>query len=415
MSPILARLDSAARRFSDSWWAPAAVFLASGLIFGYRIGTVGYLMNDPPMQATAAASYARGLLGPDNWWTTPLKHLMLLGDIRIFGNDPVGWRVRNVLLAAALVMMVFLVTRKMFRNHRVVLSATLLTALDPAIINWSRGTAEDSIAVLFVLVAVWFWLRAREADMQRYWLATALFVGLAVATRWSAAAAAAVLVLLALAENRRSLTRIVVLIGYFTLVPLTIYVLAYLPWMSRGYGLPDLALLQVDAVRVQDMNPYLSKGEILEFSQTSTWLYRFDGAMRTEASGNGRVSRQTLLNNPFVWSLLVPASFFLVYWSWRQRRPDWFFIGVQSPLLYGIFLLMSRPVPLYVMPILLPFGFMSISFAAARLFKSRAWIPIGVLVLSDVLLLPVVLGIPMPPAVYDWLAGALAANNGGLR
>lgn len=410
MSEKLERIDDGLRRFSAWRWAPLAVFLCAVALFASGLGSVHYTFDDSTIQAPAAFNYtSHGQSMPDNWHTQPLKHLTMRAFIALAGNDLVGWRARGVLSGAAIVMMVFLLARRAFKDHRVVLGAATLTALDPVVIAFSRSVLEDVPATFLALAVCLFGLRALETDSARDWVATGICAGLAVGMRWTAGAPLLAILAIALARRPRTPQRAATLIGCLVFVPLALYALAYLPLFLRGYSLSELAWMHTDAIAVQRHTSMESiYGTAGDFMQTERWMLDYVGTVYAWPLAEGLASYQAIMNDPVLWVLFVPSSLYLAWWGFKRRRSDWMLFGGLFLALYAFFLAVERPMLLYSAVLIVPFGFLSVAFATVHLLKRRAWIAIGAFVAWSLYLLPLTLGLPTLTSAHGWVVQVLA-------
>jgi 4-amino-4-deoxy-L-arabinose transferase-like glycosyltransferase len=78
------------------------VFLAAFFLRFYDISHPSFRYMDEGGHVMAASNYwNNGQTEPDNWEHPPLRHLLLYGFLQVFGDNPYGWRMRNVLFGAA--------------------------------------------------------------------------------------------------------------------------------------------------------------------------------------------------------------------------------------------------------------------------------------------------------------------------
>lgn len=408
MSELLGRMDDLLRRFVSAWWGPLAVFLGGVAVYSARLGNVDYSFDDTRIHVPAALFYRWGQSGPDNWWGPPLKYLLLRASMLVGGNDGVGWRVLGVLFGAGIATMVFLIARRAFGDHRVVVAATALTALDPVIVVFSRGTTEEVPSVFFALAAIVLWLRAREGDRVRDWVGAGVLLGLAVSAKWSAVAVGAAILALSLAARPRDARRASMLVGALALVPLAVYVATYLPWFTRGYSLSDLLTLHLDSTRVQSIGMWAPYGPMVpSLGRAGWWMVDFVGTVYARPLPSSLTVYQAVMNDPVLWVLFVPCSLYLAWWGWKKRRGDWLLLGALFPAMYTSFVTAPRPMLIYSGVTIVPFGFLAVAFTAVRLLKRRAWVAIAPSVAWSLYLLPLTLGIPVFEWTHGWVTSAL--------
>jgi dolichyl-phosphate-mannose-protein mannosyltransferase len=228
--------------FPLTWWMLPAVIAPAYLLRLFQVGRVVNFLDDRYVNAPGALNFVRwGMPGPDNWFTQPAKHLWMFLSIVLFGNDPFGWSMRQVLFGTGVVLLTFLLARRIFRVPFPALFATVLVALDPTWVVFSRAGSEDPPAVFFILAALILWTRAIQDDSDWDLLGAGVLVGLATATRWYAGLIAVVLLAVTLVVRRRKgAEALASACSALVAAPIAAYLLPFLPWMARGNSLADL-------------------------------------------------------------------------------------------------------------------------------------------------------------------------------
>jgi tetratricopeptide (TPR) repeat protein len=110
----------------------------------------------------------------------PLTNFTFLVCYKLFGESPLGYHLISILLHCTAVGMVFLLGANLFRDDRLGLLAAFLFAIHPVHVEpvaWVDGIG-DPLVTIFVLLALWFYLRlAEDGGHPRY----ALFAGMVAA------------------------------------------------------------------------------------------------------------------------------------------------------------------------------------------------------------------------------------------
>ena len=129
-------------------------------------GAVYLPTTDEPIHVPNAISIGTyGTTDQLNWQHPPLSSLMLYGAIHLFGNNPVGWRITNVLLGTATVLLVYLIGALIYSAHSPApLLAAGLMAADPFHAYLSRTTFAEVPATFFFLLFLYFMLAQSEQD-----------------------------------------------------------------------------------------------------------------------------------------------------------------------------------------------------------------------------------------------------------
>lgn len=110
-----------------------------------------------------ARNWQQGLFAVDLREIRPLTALAFMLDARLWGAEPLGFRLTNLVLHAACAGLVGWLAWEISRRRRVALLAALLFAFHPVAVpaaGWITGRV-DALSTLFVLGAALSWLRAR--------------------------------------------------------------------------------------------------------------------------------------------------------------------------------------------------------------------------------------------------------------
>ena len=174
-----------------------------------RDGTYWLNLEHPPLMKVLGASALRGLdLVPPSWGLAPLDHsphgnyLRFLYGNRIpadrivaAGRRPFPW------LLAALVVLVWIVTRQAFSPAAVPLAAGLI-ALEPNFVANAGVVHTDVGATLTMLATLAAGLVAARRRNLGWWLLAGLLLGLSLATKFSAVVLVPILLALPLLSLR---------------------------------------------------------------------------------------------------------------------------------------------------------------------------------------------------------------------
>ncbi|MBI2012445.1 phospholipid carrier-dependent glycosyltransferase, partial [Candidatus Curtissbacteria bacterium] len=120
-----------------------------------------------------------------DWLHPPLAKLIQAGSIKIFGDVPFGWRLPSVIFGTAIIPLTFILTNLLFGPTAAVFASTVL-AFENLTFVMSRITMNDVFMVFWILLSLIFAILAVRSQRLRYLVLTSAFLGLAVATKWSA-------------------------------------------------------------------------------------------------------------------------------------------------------------------------------------------------------------------------------------
>jgi dolichyl-phosphate-mannose-protein mannosyltransferase len=196
------------------------------------------------------------------WVHPPLGKLILSGSILLFGDHAFAWRFPGVLAGAALIATCVYLTHHWVRRLWISLLVGIMLTTDGLMIVMSRTALPDIWCAVFVLCAYascWRWLVQIDSNSSRitaWGVATGLWMGLAIATKWFGLLAwggCGLALLWAILANvshsdaisksssRSKRARDFSLPGslVFVVIPISTYLLAHLPFFFQGYNLGD--------------------------------------------------------------------------------------------------------------------------------------------------------------------------------
>jgi dolichyl-phosphate-mannose-protein mannosyltransferase len=165
----------------------------------------------------------------------PIGKWMIASGIKLFGDNPLGWRFATALVGSLMILIVALIAHRLFYSPLLTALASGLMAVDGLALVHSRTALLDNFLAFFILVATYFFIS------RKYWW-TGLFLGLALATKWSALYFIAVFGLIAIyrafAHNtgreliRPTLSRI----AAFGFLPVFVYITSWWGWFASSRG-----------------------------------------------------------------------------------------------------------------------------------------------------------------------------------
>ena len=111
-------------------------------------------------------------------WYRPVQGIQYLIGYHLFGSDPFGYHLENVMLHLLNCWLLFGVVNHVTQRRRIGLVAALLYATFPiAVEGIYKAGVIDPLLTTFSLLSIWFWLRYLERGSSRdYWLAFVNFM-----------------------------------------------------------------------------------------------------------------------------------------------------------------------------------------------------------------------------------------------
>ncbi len=115
-------------------------------------------------------------------------------SIAIFGLNEFATRLPSALAGVIAVWLLYLIVGKLFKDNKLPVIISLLLAISPWHIHFSRGAWEINLSLTLTLAGIYFFLRSLEKEKYLIW--SALFFGLTLLTYQGAKLATAIVVLI---------------------------------------------------------------------------------------------------------------------------------------------------------------------------------------------------------------------------
>jgi dolichyl-phosphate-mannose-protein mannosyltransferase len=288
---------------------------------------------------------------PYEWVHPPLGKLIIALGILLFGMNPFGWRILGVGAATAMIPLIFLMAKRLFKSSAAGIIAAFLLTFEFMHFAVARLATTDVYLLLFSMLMFYFALEyftaredkreARKAGGEKRantWLfLSIIFFGLGFAVKWTAIFGLLALLILLIAANLGSKKPLwhdgqIVLAGL--LLSGVIYIATYLPYMHSGAGHALIDLHQLP-LYLRYVKEYLATGIITVTPLNSLTVFDLQLCMFGYHAGleathpysspwwswpmmlkplwmysnslNGSVSTIVLMGNPVIWWSAIPA------------------------------------------------------------------------------------------------------------
>lgn len=264
----------------------------------------------------------------------PIGKWMIASGIKLFGDNPLGWRIATAVAGSLMILLVAAIVHRLFYSQFLTIIASALMAVDGMALVHSRTALLDNFLALFILTGAYFFIR------KNYYL-TGIFLGLAIATKWSGLYFLALFGLIALYRaftffNGKDLLKPTLrVIGAFGLTPTAVYLASWSGWFFSDRGWK----------RDSDSNPFIAlknyHEEILNFHrnlstahnyEANPWSWLIQGRPTSffyetpSGCGADSCSQEVLaLGTPLLWwSATIALAIVFGYWirSIALRRTD---------------------------------------------------------------------------------------------
>lgn len=172
-----------------------------------------------------------------DWLHPPFAKLIQALSIKVVGDNEIGWRLPSAIFGAALIPAVFILAYLMFGSTVAIFSSTIL-AFENLTFVMSRITMNDIFLVFFVIGAFIFTYLYSKHRRLKYLLLTSIFLGLALATKWSGVFAIGVIFGFLLFYEKRYY-KISLKLVFLIFIPLIVYILSYSQYFLLGYSVNE--------------------------------------------------------------------------------------------------------------------------------------------------------------------------------
>ncbi len=377
----------------------------------------------------------------------PLGKSLIAAGTFLFGRTPFGYRFMGTLFGVLMLPLLYLLARNLLNSPLLCSMVTLCFAFDFMHYTQTRIATIDVFIVFFIIAMYCFmerYLRLSfyDTDLKKTFLplgACGIAFGLGISCKWTGFYAGAGLAILFFASLYRRFqeyryaaedpkgqsngiehsyilqcfeTNTLKTIGFcmvfFVAIPLTIYILSYLPF--RDYS-QDGLLSRMWNNQFTMFN-YHSKLEATH--PYSSFWYEWPAMLRpvfyyAKNSGNGMYQGISAFGNPMVWYPAIPAAAYTIYLAFKEQNKTAVFLTVGFLAQFLPWILVTRCTFLYHYFPSVPFLVLMIGFAVGKLrpkIKPRSfYILCGIYTLAVLwmffMFYPVITGTPVSGEYVD--------------
>jgi dolichyl-phosphate-mannose--protein O-mannosyl transferase len=266
-----------------------------------------------------------------------LAKQMIALSIKIFGDNPLGWRYPATLFGALALVAVYLCGLALFAAQGPAIAAALIAFSNQMLFVQSRIAMLDIFALAFALFGIAAFMQGyKQARPQRWFALTGLCFGLATACKWSGlfplAVAIAIIAAIRLLQGWRAQFadgdsgdwyrpglwpdfRWMHFVACFVLIPSLVYLLPFIP--IYGFSITELweaqrRIFGDNTTSAFSAHTYMSAWPTWPFLIRPVW-YLFDKI------GDDEIAAVVCLGNPVVlWAALL--AFVVVLRDWIVTR-----------------------------------------------------------------------------------------------
>lgn len=371
-------------------------------------------------------------------WTHPplAKEFMWLA-VSIFGDNPMAWRFFSAFFGFGSILLIYLITLKLFKNRIVALLSSLVASLDGLLLTTSRIGMNDSYFLFFTLLAFFLFLNKKFLFMS-------IALGLAISSKWTALYGIGIIGVLFLFKNSGKLNLFKTLgilifplpfvfrgletfkfwLVFLIAIPGLIYLLSYTPFFLNNHVPPNTSYSKVQSfvelqrqmwwyhTNLKATHPYQSTPGDWVFNLRPVWLFiDYEQSLRSDGLQQNSIASIYTLSNPlFAWGGLVS----ILYLCFRFVKRKTLGVGIVLLSYFGFFLpWMSSPRIMFNYHYLASSAFLAIAlgFTLNELMNSKngkiyLFIFLLLLISLFIYFYPVWTGIHIPKDFYEqhfWL------------
>jgi len=341
----------------------------------------------------------------------PLGKWLIGIGIKIFGNDEFGWRISAAVIGTLSVVLIYLITKELFKSVFLSNIAAALMALDGLALVMSRVALLDIFLMFFILLAFYFLIK------NDLWL-SGVAIGLAAATKWSAIFILPFFILLTLNSLQIEPVKWVKRAAQFIFMPALIYLISWSGWIFTGSGWDrqsgsnvftslwkyHTAILDFHRNLVETHSYAANPWSWLILGRPTSFFYQ-----TPSGCGASTCSQEILaIGTPILWwvgifAIALTFGFFVAH---RDRISTVILAGIAGTYLPW-FLIQGRTTFYFYAISILPFLILALIYAFNLALKygdyrKQIIIFLTVVALNFIYFLPILLGIEIPYS--QWLS-----------
>lgn len=415
-------------------WLAYIVFLTlcSLWIRAYRISEPNHYYFDEVYHAVTAEAYAANNpaaydpfsppLKPGTayeWLHPPFAKLLQAGSIKIFGDVPFAWRLPSLLIGTAIIPATFLLAYILFGPIAGAFAATTI-AFENLTFVMSRITMNDIFVVFFTVCAFIFAALYSKARTNNRLLLTSIFLGLAIASKWTGLYAIAV-VLIYLFINDLKDKKLHLRLSLLLIIPAFIYLASYGQFWLQGHSIGQFINLNKqiwwyenrhDLKHSYATTPIFCAPEGLGGPKTfCPWILDARGVYFSYEQYGQKAGFIYALGNPFIFWVGIIAISYMVG-KYIENKDKHILLVLLGYFVFWVpWVFTPRILFLYHYLPSIPFLSVGLGYCLAKIYKTKLMVVslfiIGLFILAFFYFYPITSGLPIDPATiqnYMWLS-----------
>ena len=345
------------KKYIYKYFPEIAIFIFAFLTRFIRLGIPKTYMFDEVYHAFTAEQMFKGNPFAWEWWNTspkgfayewthpPVAKEFMVLAISIFGDNPFAWRFFSALFGFLVIVLIYFISYKLFKNRLIALFAAFTASLDGLLLVMSRIAMNDMYFLFFILLALLLLLYNKKFLM-------GVAIGLSVASKWTGLFGIGILGIIYVGQsliklkkkkvNKRKVFKDLALAPLvFIFIPFLIYLMAYLPFFTGHHTPPG------ETPSKFNINTFIGLQEQMYWYHTnlkahhpyqstpSQWIFDIRPVWIYVDYGSNTIANVYNLGNPlFMWFGLI-SIIFLCFEFIKKRTLS---IGIVLLGYFGFFL-----------------------------------------------------------------------------
>jgi dolichyl-phosphate-mannose-protein mannosyltransferase len=334
-------------------------------------------------------------------WTHPplAKEFMTVSMFITGSTEGWAWRLPGALLGVLSVYLIYLLGKSFFKNEDIGILAAFLFSIDGLNFVQSRTGMNDIYLVTFCLASLLFFIR-------KNFLISAVFIGLAIASKWTGLYLLGVLFLLLL------YCRKIQYLLLFLIIPPLVYLASYIPYFLIDYNWDQFIILQKQMwgyhTGLKATHDYASLWWSWPFNLVPVWFY--------VEYPVGKIANIFTSGNLLIFLFGLVAIITTALEAIQKRSVQLGIIILCYLAFIVPWILSPRIAFLYHYSPCVPFLCLALSYQLYKLFKLKEyrkvfWAILFLIFLNFVILYPFITGIPLPKETVNLFFQTNIAKN----
>ncbi len=279
------------------------------------------------------------------WTHPPLGKLLMMIPMLFMGMTTFAYRLMGNIAGILMIPSIYIFAKMLFKNRRYAVLAAIIMAADGMHFVQTRLGTADGFLVLFIILEYLFmykYIISEDKPLKKklwYLFFSGLFMGAAIATKWTGVFAAIGLALvfffnmaIKIFVEKKKWTKdntiiIASCFGFFIAVPLVIYFLSYIPY----YIVENAYIKDLKTFIEWQQQMYNYHHDLVATHPYSSMWYTWPITKQSilywvGVTNEGAITRIALLGNPAIWWFSIPCMIFTVIAAIKTRKFEYWFL-----------------------------------------------------------------------------------------